>query len=553
MKSLRILSLLALGAAALLAQPTITSVTNGASYIPAGVPNSGVAQGALFVVKGSNLGPATFVVANAFPLQTTIAGTSVRVTVAGTTVNAIMYYSGATQVAAILPSSTPVGTGTFTVTYNGQTSSPAPITVVQNALGVFTVSQSGSGDAIVTLGSGFVTPTNAANPREIVVLWATGLGPVTFNETEAAVQSDMTSVPVEAFVGGKTANVVFRGRNGCCAAVDTIYVEIPAGVAGCSTPVTFKIGNIVSNTTTVPVAASGRTCTPTTPGVSQSDLTGLFSKGTISTGGVSLSRSVSTTPSITVGGFTVPGTTTRTDFGGASFTKVTVPGGAIGLSSLFDIATYGSCTVTSYTGTTVPQLFSYQSLDAGASIGVSGPAGSRTLAKSTAGGFTAYGATLDAAANYLNAGQYTVTGPGGADVGSFTAQLNLAQPLTWTNQQAITTVNRAAGVTVNWSGGDPAGYVQISGSSFSGTTPETIVVVIFTCTARTSDGSFTVPPFVLLALPPSGTQSAGGGSFAIPGSLAVSGVSGSTRFQATGLDYGFVSSSSYNSSGVTYQ
>src|SRR5579862_3092031 len=151
MKSIRILCFvtgLTLAACAALAQtPTITLVANASSYTPPGLPNSGIAQGAMFIVKGSGLGPATFVVAATFPLQTAIAGTSVSVTAGGKTVAGIMYYSGSTQLAAILPSSTPTGAGTLTVTYNGQTSAAASINVIQNGLGIFTVSQSGAGDA----------------------------------------------------------------------------------------------------------------------------------------------------------------------------------------------------------------------------------------------------------------------------------------------------------------------------------------------------------------------------------------------------------------------
>jgi uncharacterized protein (TIGR03437 family) len=101
-----------------------------------------------------------------------------------------MYYAGATQVAAILPSTVPAGSGTVTVTANGQTSAPAPITVVQNALGIFTANSSGAGDAIATNGPVFITPSSAAHPPssaahpgDTIVIWTTGLGPVNFDET----------------------------------------------------------------------------------------------------------------------------------------------------------------------------------------------------------------------------------------------------------------------------------------------------------------------------------------------------------------------------------
>jgi len=99
--------------------PMISAIENAATNIPPGLPNAAIAQGALFVVKGKNLGPANVVVASVFPLPTSIGGTSIQVTVGGTTVDAIMYYSLAGQIAAILPSRAPVGTGTLIVTYNG--------------------------------------------------------------------------------------------------------------------------------------------------------------------------------------------------------------------------------------------------------------------------------------------------------------------------------------------------------------------------------------------------------------------------------------------------
>ena len=125
--SIRLLSLIWLTALAAMAQPSITAVENSATNVPPGIPNAPVAQGALFVIKGKNLGPSTVVIATEFPLKTSIGGTSVQVTVGNTTVDAIMYYSLATQVAAILPSKTPTGTGTVKVTYNGQ-STTGPIT-----------------------------------------------------------------------------------------------------------------------------------------------------------------------------------------------------------------------------------------------------------------------------------------------------------------------------------------------------------------------------------------------------------------------------------------
>jgi uncharacterized protein (TIGR03437 family) len=52
-------------------------------------------------------------------LPQTLNQTSVSVTVNGVTTTPGLYYTSASAVSAVLPSSTPVGTGTVTVTYNG--------------------------------------------------------------------------------------------------------------------------------------------------------------------------------------------------------------------------------------------------------------------------------------------------------------------------------------------------------------------------------------------------------------------------------------------------
>src|SRR5207248_105695 len=112
--------------------PIILSASNAATLIEAG-PRFGIAPGSIFVLKGINLGPATISIDPKAFQSTSLSGTSVTVTVNGTTVQALMYYTSAGQIAALLPSNTPVGTGTVTLTYNGQTSPSAPFRVFQNS------------------------------------------------------------------------------------------------------------------------------------------------------------------------------------------------------------------------------------------------------------------------------------------------------------------------------------------------------------------------------------------------------------------------------------
>jgi uncharacterized protein (TIGR03437 family) len=97
--------------------PANTGVYNAANWAPSALPNSGIAQGAIFTVTGAGLGPATLLQAQSYPLPTTqgLGGTTVQVMVGTVTETCIMVYTLATQVAAILPSATPIRTGMLTV------------------------------------------------------------------------------------------------------------------------------------------------------------------------------------------------------------------------------------------------------------------------------------------------------------------------------------------------------------------------------------------------------------------------------------------------------
>jgi uncharacterized protein (TIGR03437 family) len=115
-----------------------------------GIPGAALAQGSIFIIKGSGLDPANISIASSPFQSSSLSGTSVSVVVNGTTFNALMYYTSDSQVAALLPSNTPIGAENFTVTYNGQASNVIGHSVVATGPGVFTVESTGRGPAIVT-------------------------------------------------------------------------------------------------------------------------------------------------------------------------------------------------------------------------------------------------------------------------------------------------------------------------------------------------------------------------------------------------------------------
>ncbi len=102
----------------------------------------------------------------------------------------------------------------------------------------------------------------------------------------------------------------------------------------------------------------------------------------------------------------------------------------------------------------------------------------------------------------------------------------LPNPLfTWTNEQNTVTITRSAGWNVTSTNAAPGSYVTMAGVSYPA---DFSASAYFSCAAPGSAGHFTVPPYVLQALP------AGGNGF-----LFVSNQTLPTTFSATGIDYGF--------------
>ncbi len=161
--------------------PTVSYVVNNSSDIPAGFPNSGVTPGSIIQIGGTNLAdPVTGTLtlqntqqSGGIPL--TLGEASVSVSVGSTTVTPAMYYATPTAIAAVLPSSTPVGSGTLTVTYKGAASQAFPITIVQSAWG--TTTYDGNLAVVQDAVSGaLINYTNSAAPNQIVVAWGTAGG-----------------------------------------------------------------------------------------------------------------------------------------------------------------------------------------------------------------------------------------------------------------------------------------------------------------------------------------------------------------------------------------
>jgi uncharacterized protein (TIGR03437 family) len=524
-----------------LGQPSIgaNGVVNGASY--AGPAASGanvvVAQGSIVAIFGKNLGPATIVQALATPLPTQLpnaSGTSVQITAGGSSFNCFMLYAVSAQVGCIVPSTVPVGTATFTVTYNGQTSAGQAVTVAKQSFGLFTKNQGGSGPAVVqnvqSDGSVVVNGlSTSAKENQVLTLYGTGLGPISGADNVAPGAVNLSS-NVKVTIGGQTLTPQYAGRSPQYAGLDQINVQLPASfaisgaspsdfhvervstsapagssLAGCYTPMAVATGSSVSPGVVVSLASGGGTCTSPL-GFSPAALASLDAGGSVTIGLALAGR---------FGLFGVYG-----DGAGAEFFQGTANDAYLATLSLAGLGTPlqtfvkpGTCTAynafTQANPTSSPSLglsgFT-RLLDAGSSLTLAGPGVTKTMA-GVQGGYGTSGS-----APFLANGTWTLTGTGGTDIGAFTASLNIPV-LTWTN--AVTpgqTVSRNSPLTVTWTGGGPNDVVSIAGSSISIdilnlNDPTKTYEYIFNCVAPASAGTFTVPQNIMQTMQPTITSS----------------------------------------------
>jgi hypothetical protein len=382
------------------------------------------------------------------------------------------------------------------------------------------------------------------NPGTVATLWGTGLGPVTFPDSGPA-PADLSltdlraSSGVSIIVGGKEATITYAGRTPGLSGLDQINFVVPQGVTGCSVPVVVRTAAVAGNFTTVPIAETGNTCSDPN-GLTAADLANAQT-GSLAVGFVGLNR---TTIRLTIAGQTLD---TVNDFAFGSFER-------------FDYNSFirtgaattpfpGACTVSTYRGTDDPDdPIQSTSLDAGAKLTLTGPGLSKDLSKAN-GLYSVLGTQQTIPGlpttntTFLAPGSYTIAGTGGADVGAFSANVTIPAPLTWSNP--VTSVPRSQNLVINWTGGTASDTVYIAGSS---TNSASNVTASFQCYANAAAGTFTVPSYVLGAMPLT-TVTEG-----IPaGTLAVGSYGIGSRFNASGINFGILSYSATVGANVAFQ
>lgn len=478
-------------AAALAAAPSIAGVYNNSSWVPPGLPNSGIAQGSIFAITGTGLGPSALVEVQSFPWPGAqgLAGTTVQVTVGSVTENCIMIYSMATQVAAVLPSVTPLGTGTLTLTYQGAKGTIA-IQVVAANFGTITLNGGGTGPAVVTDVSYVpITMINPAHPGQTLILWGTGLGAVTGDETQPPPQYDL-GTGVQVLVGNQPAAVSYGGRSSY-PGLDQINFTLPPGLSpGCKTSIAVVVKGATGNVTTTAIAPAGQaTCGDSTGLLTSANLQKAVANGSLNIGGTQISR-------ISSGDDTV-----LSYFGNFPLNSLIRSYGGSFLPSVGSCVAYevgGSSLETALVDPVQPTY-----LNAGQDLVITGPGGTKTVPVNSTGFY--YATLATAPSVYIQPGTYTVAnGAGGTGVGALSTVLTLPSAVVPTN--IPTSVNRAQNLTLNWTGSSPFSVVSIF--AYNGvlvkSSPETSSYSYILCSANASSGSFTIPAAFLNLLPANG-------------------------------------------------
>jgi uncharacterized protein (TIGR03437 family) len=522
------------------AQPVISSdspIASAASYRAPGLPGSGVAQGSIFSIFGTGLGPNPWVQAGTFPLPTSLGGSSVSVTVGGTTTQAILVLAYDSQINAILPSTTPVGTGTVTVTYNNQTSSTAPIQVVASAFAPFTYNQMGFGQAIAT-DTNYVKNTiiHAFHPGDYVLLWGTGLGAISGSDAEAPPAGNLP-VDITVYVGNSTAAISYQGRAPCCAGLDQIVFQIPSGIDGCYVPVGVEIGGVVGTVTTIAVAASGETCSDSILG--RNLVNQLAAGQKVDFGYIRLE---SLNARLNYDDYI------KQDNGMASFSEIDP--GAAGYAQYGVSSGYCYAADRSYWSSDSLSDFSPAQLDAGA-LSVTYQS-TISLTQYTPGLYDAE-LTVGNATFLWGGNPYVMTGAGGADVGAFSVtDETVSGTVQFSNLTFSQNIPRSGDLQIEWTGGNPALQSLVTIGGFSAATANFSPVEFFQCVAPVSAGQFTIPAWILSTLPPSASIADGSYSFPL-GWIWIGQYDKPTSFTAKGLDAGIITDLFNSGLGVFFQ
>jgi uncharacterized protein (TIGR03437 family) len=229
------------------------SVTNGASF------TAGASAGSIITIFGTRLtglSPGAIVEADKLPLPTDLRGISVTVNGVPAPLFAIANVNGVEQINLQIPFEvTGQAKLTIVVTVNGAISNPVEVALQREQPGIFVADwTTGAGAILHGADYALVSSSNAARRGEVVLIYATGLGPVrnapaTGRPASSSPLSETTVVPVVTFGGATATEVLFSGLAPGYVGLYQVNVPIPTGAPSGSVDVVV----IVSGQASTPV------------------------------------------------------------------------------------------------------------------------------------------------------------------------------------------------------------------------------------------------------------------------------------------------------------
>jgi len=202
------------------------------------------------------MGPSTltpFVVGANGVLATTVAGT--QVTFDG--IPSAIIYTRNTLVSVMVPYElTGRISSNMVVTYNGVSSTPLQLRLVDSAPGIYTLTQTGSGQGAILNQNGTVNGTG--NPEVVgnyIQIFGTGEGQTSPQGVDGLVLPARLPLPVpnllvEVSIGGipiAATDINYAGEApGLISGVIQVNAKIPAGVGTGPVPVVIKVGGVAS-------------------------------------------------------------------------------------------------------------------------------------------------------------------------------------------------------------------------------------------------------------------------------------------------------------------
>lgn len=235
--------------------PTVADggVLNGASF----AKGQAVSPGELVSIFGTDLASST-AQADSVPLSTSLA----NVNVSFNGVAAPLLYVSPTQINAqmpwdVMPSGITAGTADVVVTRGGVKSAAQMVQVRPSAPGIFSIPP-GAGYAIAINADGSVAApagaisgitTRPAKVGDVVIILATGLGPVDSPIANGAASTDKlrrTTTTPTVLIGGQPAQLLFSGLSPQFTGVNQLNVMVPDVTAGDKVPVQIQMDGIIT-------------------------------------------------------------------------------------------------------------------------------------------------------------------------------------------------------------------------------------------------------------------------------------------------------------------